>query len=223
MANTTKKTSDEKESHTENKNLEKENEKLEKENNNLQFQIDELRKLIEGLKNSEPVEKSKGIDNIEEDIVPEIPLNKTVKVMSLYSGGLNLKTSDSGGKVIRFNRFGDIRPIIYSDLIQIISVQYRFFTEGYCAILDKDVVKANSLDEYYVKFLDKKQIDNILNYDDSKITSLFKNTTKQIQQTIVDLILNNIVENKHVDKNKVSVISEVYGQDLYKLADHLKS
>lgn len=207
--------------------LTKTNKTLKNENKSLQKQINELKALMESFVNQNKTENTVKKELIEfetqEESVPEIPLNKTIKVMSLYSGGLNLKTSDSSGKVIRFNRFGDVRPIIYSDLIQMISHQYRFFIEGYCLILDNDVIKAHMFEEYYNKFLDKKQIDNILNYEDSVIKNLFKNTTKIIQQTIVDLILNKIVENKPIDKNKVSVISEVYGEDLYKLAEHLKS
>ena len=39
---------------------------------------------------------------------PEIPMNKPIKVMSLYTGGLNLKKYDSDKTPVRFNRFGEV-------------------------------------------------------------------------------------------------------------------
>lgn len=155
--------------------------------------------------------------------IQEIPLNRVVKVMSLFSGGLNLKTSDTNNaQVVRFEFVGQTLPIIYQDLIKMIGNQRQFFEEGYCMILDKDVVKAHYLEKFYKKFIDGKVINNILEYEPDKIREIFSNVTGVIQQSIVDVVISKILNNEYVDKNKVSVLSEVYGRDIFELANKLR-
>ena len=48
-----------------------------------------------------------------------------------------------------------------------------------------------------------------------------KKEFKNIKESIVDLIIRKIVNKDNVDKNKIAVISEIYGKDLYDLASHL--
>lgn len=157
------------------------------------------------------------------DTIPEIPMNRTVKVMSLFSGGLNLKTSnDDNATVFRFNFVGETYPIMYSDLVKIIANQRRFFKEGYCMILDPDVVKAHYLEADYKRFVDGNVINNILEYDVYKIREIFSNVTPVIQQSIVDVVASKIANREYIDRNKVAVISELYGKDLYEIADKLR-
>jgi len=111
---------------------------------------------------------------------------------------------------------------LYGDLVKIISHQRKFFEEGYCVVLDNDVIKVHYLEKFMKKILDKKTIDKLLEYDDEKIKDLYNGTTKQLKQTIVDLIVDKIVKKEYVDRNKVAVISELYGKDLYEIAEHLK-
>ena len=201
---------------TENIDLVKRNEELERE-------LEELKKKLETLMSEKvsAVEKNNDIKD-ESEVFPEIPMNKPIKVMSLYTGGLNLKRYEDDKTPIRFNMYGETQPILYMDLLKIISHQRKFFEEGYCIVLDKNVIKAHYLEKHMSKILDKKTIDNLLDYDDEKIEDLFNGTTKQIKETIVDLIVDKIVKKEYVDRNKVALISELYGKDLYEIADKLK-
>lgn len=199
---------------TENNDLVKRNKELEKE---LARMKEKVQKLM-AEKQTSIAENNK----TEEDILPEIPMNKPIKVMSLYTGGLNLKRYEDDKTPIRFNMYGETQPILYMDLLKIISHQRKFFEEGYCIVLDKNVIKAHYLEKHMSKILDKKTIDNLLDYDDEKIEDLFNGTTKQIKETIVDLIVDKIVKKEYVDRNKVALISELYGKDLYEIADKLK-
>lgn len=158
-----------------------------------------------------------------EEEYPEIPTNKPIRVMSLFNGGLNLKTSnDSSAQVFRLEKVGDILPIIYMDLSKIISNQRRFFEDGLCLIMDKDVVKLHYLEDAMKKILDHKTITNILDYDVVTVKQLVSNTTKSIQQTIVDLLVEKINKNEYIDRNKVSAISEIFGYDIFELANRAK-
>lgn len=201
---------------TENIDLVKRNEELERE-------LEELKKKLETLMSEKvsAVEKNNDIKD-ENEVFPEIPMNKPIKVMSLYTGGLNLKKYDNDKMPVRFNRFGEVQPILYMDLIKIISHQRKFFEEGYCVILDDEVIKVHCLEKDMEKILDKNTIEKILDYENEKIRDLFVGTTKQIRQTIIDLIIDKIIKKEYVDRNKVALISELYGKDLYEIAEHLK-
>lgn len=200
-----------------------ENIDLVKRNKELERELEELKKKLETLMSEKvsAVEKNNDIKD-ENEVFPEIPMNKPIKVMSLYTGGLNLKKYDNDKTPVRFNRFGEVQPILYMDLIKIISHQRKFFEEGYCVILDDEVIKVHYLEKDMEKILDKNTIEKILDYENEKIRDLFVGTTKQIRQTIIDLIIDKIVKKEYVDRNKVALISELYGKDLYEIAEHLK-
>jgi hypothetical protein len=201
---------------TENNDLVKRNKELEKELEKMKEMLQKLmvEKKVDTMQNPEIKE--------EEEVFPEIPMHKPIKVMSLYTGGLNLKKYNDDKTPFRFNFFGETQPILYGDLVKIISHQRKFFEEGYCVVLDNDVIKVHYLEKFMKKILDKKTIDKLLEYDDEKIKDLYNGTTKQLKQTIVDLIVDKIVKKEYVDRNKVAVISELYGKDLYEIAEHLK-
>jgi hypothetical protein len=201
---------------TENNDLVKRNEELEKE-------LEKMKEMLQKLMTEKKVDTRQNSEIKEEvEVFPEIPMHKPIKVMSLYTGGLNLKKYNDDKTPFRFNFFGETQPILYGDLVKIISHQRKFFEEGYCVVLDNDVIKVHYLEKFMKKILDKKTIDKLLEYDDEKIKDLFNGTTKQLKQTIVDLIVDKIVKKEYVDRNKVAVISELYGKDLYEIAEHLK-
>ncbi len=200
---------------TENNDLVKRNKELEKE-------LEKMKEMLQKLMAEKKVDTKQNSETKEEEVFPEIPMHKPIKVMSLYTGGLNLKKYNDDKTPFRFNFFGETQPILYGDLVKIISHQRKFFEEGYCVVLDNDVIKVHYLEKFMKKILDKKTIDKLLEYDDEKIRDLYNGTTKQLKQTIVDLIVDKIVKNEYVDRNKVAVISELYGKDLYEIAEHLK-
>jgi hypothetical protein len=200
---------------TENNDLVKRNKELEKE-------LEKMKEMLQKLMTEKKVDTKQNSEIKEEEVFPEIPMHKPIKVMSLYTGGLNLKKYEDDKTPFRFNFFGETQPILYGDLVKIISHQRKFFEEGYCVVLDNDVIKVHYLEKFMEKILDKKTIDKLLEYDDEKIRDLYNGTTKQLKQTIVDLMVDKIVKKEYIDRNKVAVISELYGKDLYEIAEHLK-
>lgn len=204
-----------KKTNTENNDLVKRNKELEKE-------LEKMKEMLQKLMTEKENKLNQEIKQEEVEVFPEIPMHKPIKVMSLYTGGLNLKKYNDDKTPFRFNFFGETQPILYGDLVKIISHQRKFFEEGYCVVLDNDVIKVHYLEKFMKKILDKKTIDKLLEYDDEKIKDLYNGTTKQLKQTIVDLIVDKIVKKEYVDRNKVAVISELYGKDLYEIAEHLK-
>lgn len=152
-----------------------------------------------------------------------IPMTKIVKVVSLYNGILNLKTSNSVESILfKFNFFGDEQPIFYSDLVKCIANQQRFFKEGFCMILDDEVVKAHYLINDYKNLLTKEEIENFLDLEESEMKEKFKKITTQQRITVIERIALKLNKNNIIDKNKVDIISRVSNQNIIKIAEKIK-
>ena len=188
-----------------------------KENEKLKEEIEQLKKMIEELR-----KEKENIIDIPESTVSEIPLNKLIKVVSLFHGILNLITNS--GKVITFNHFGAIKPITFGDLMEICDRQKRFAEEGYFMILDKDAVEALYLTEAYKKIVSKEVIENIITLPEEKIKEILENTTDAIKESIIDTIIKgiNAGDIRYLDKNKIYFIGQILGKDLFKMAEDVK-
>lgn len=202
---------------------------LAKENKQLKAELDEIKKMLKDLNQGSPTppaiqEKTFFVSSSEEDELDvEIRPNKYIKVMSLNFGLLVLSTEGKGqGKIFEFKKFGDVRNIVYADLANIIHNHQKFAEDGRFYIFDKNVIRNHGLVEYYDKFMTKEKIDNILTFNSKEITSLFNNTTKSQQETIVGILIKKIRNGEDIDLNKVDIISRVYGQNIYEIANEYK-
>lgn len=157
-----------------------------------------------------------------EDNVDIIPMQKIIKVVSLYNGILNLKTSSRSDSVlIKFNFFGEEQPIFYSDLTKCISAQQRFFKEGFCMILDSKVVKAHYLDKDYENLLTRDEFYNFLSNSENEMREKYNKLPIQQKITLLEITANKVNENT-ADRNKVQLLSDITKQDIYELANKLQ-
>jgi hypothetical protein len=203
-------------------NKENDNE-LKKENELLKNELQEIKKLLFNLTQNQPtvqpeytIEKS---EILVEDDDFEIKPNKYIKVMSLNFGKLVLTTEGRGqGKVFTFNKFGDVKNIVYADLANLIHHQQSFAEQGRFYVFDKNVVKNHGLVEYYNKFMTREKIEHILDENRDEIISLFTNTTDAQKESIVNILIKKIIDGEDVDVNKVDVISRIYGKNIYDVA-----
>jgi hypothetical protein len=163
------------------------------------------------------------INNKNENNNEIISMTKIIKVVSLYNGTLNLKTSSSSDSVIfKFNFFGDEQPIFYNDLVKCISTQQRFFKDGFCMILDEEVVRAHYLVDDYKNLLTKEEILNFLDFSENEMTDKYNRLPNQQKITVLEVIARKVNENKMIDRNKVDIISKISGQNIIKLAEKIK-
>lgn len=196
--------------------------KLEKENKQLKSELDEIKKLLLNLTQNQTQVTTTTVDNKrnefnEEDF--EIRPNKYIKVMSLNFGKLVLTTEGRGqGKTFIFNKFGDIKNIVYSDLANLIHHQQSFAEQGRFYIFDKKVIINHGLVEYYNNFLTKEVIDNILEHNRDELISLFKNTTDTQREVIVNILIKKIVDGEDVDIAKVDILSRLANINIYDIA-----
>ncbi|MCK9198250.1 MAG: hypothetical protein M0P49_01465 [Bacilli bacterium] len=195
---------------------------LEKENKTLRSELDELKQMVLNLTQNQqitPVVESTNINSNTDEDDSDIRPNKYIKVMSLNFGKLVLSTESKGqGKVFVFNKFGDVKNIVYSELANLIHHQQSFAEQGRFYVFDKQVVKNHGLVEHYEKFMNKEMIDNILNHNREEIIALFNNTTKTQRDIIVNLLIKKIVNGEDVDITKVDIISRLAEVNIYDIA-----
>lgn len=64
---------------------------------------------------------------------PEPDANKQIKIMSMFYGSLNLNNNSnrSAGRILTFHKFGEIKSVLYHDLVDYVNNERRFAEEGY--------------------------------------------------------------------------------------------
>lgn len=186
---------------------------LEHENEILWNKIKDLEKLL-----TEQVKIKE--ENPDMDI---IPMNKIVKVQSLYNGELTLKTADnSASSIFKFNFYGDTKPIFYSDLVKCISFQNRFFIDGFVYILDKEVIDAHYLTDYYKHLLSKDEIDKFLDLNEDEIKSTYKDLPVQQKIAVLERVAIKLNNDNSTDRNKIDIVSQISQFNINELAQKLK-
>jgi flagellin-specific chaperone FliS len=145
----------------------------------------------------------------------KIPLDDLIPVMSLLPYPLILTTRSKGqGKVIKFSSFGEIKQVLYQDMIDILEVSRHFMEDGYYLILDERVIKAHGLQETYSKILSKEQIEKILSGTNNAV-ELYKTCNPEQQKILVTMITEKIVSDPDsVDLNIVDRLSRASGVNI---------
>ena len=182
--------------------------KYKEENDALKKQMEEMQKMLQQLmsQQSTPVAQSIQEEDSEQQ-KEEIPLTKRIKVTSITTGGVNLKTSyDSGARKFRLEQLGQTKAIQYEYLIDCINTDRWLFEDGLVYINDPQVVEEQLLEEEYKKFLTPDKIQNILSFDVETIKQMVSNSTREIQETICSVVIDKINAGESIDLNKVYAI-----------------
>ena len=182
--------------------------KYKEENDALKKQMEEMQKMLQQLmsQQSAPVAQSIQEEDSEQQR-EEIPLTKRIKVTSITTGGVNLKTSyDSGARKFRLEHLGQTKAIQYEYLIDCINTDRWLFEDGLVYINDPQVVEEQLLEEEYKKFLTPDKIQNILSFDVETIKQMVSNSTREIQETICSVVIDKINAGESIDLNKVYAI-----------------
>ena len=182
--------------------------KFKEENDLLKQQIEQMQAMLQQLisQQSAPVAQSVQEEDSEQQ-KEEIPLTKRIKVTSITTGGVNLKTSyDSGARKFRLEHLGQTKAIQYEYLIDCINTDRWLFEDGLVYINDPQVVEEQLLEEEYKKFLTPDKIQNILSFDTETIKEMVSNSTREIQETICSVVIDKINDGENIDLNKVYAI-----------------
>lgn len=182
--------------------------KYKEENDALKKQMEEMQKMLQQLMSQQSAPVTQPVqEEYSEQQKEEIPLTKRIKVTSITTGGVNLKTSyDSGARKFRLEHLGQTKAIQYEYLIDCINTDRWLFEDGLVYINDPQVVEEQLLEEEYKKFLTPDKIQNILSFDVETIKQMVSNSTREIQETICSVVIDKINAGENIDLNKVYAI-----------------
>lgn len=181
-----------------------------------------LAELEEPVTNTEKSEKGQSIQAKRSRVL----LDDYVPVMSLLPYRLNLSTKEGGqGDIKKFTKFGEVKNILYKDLVDIIEVDRSFMEAGFFYILDPVVIRQHGLDETYSKILTKEKIDEILNNVNTEYCiELYNSANPEQQKVIVQLLIEKIkADPSSVNLYTVDRISRLSKIDISNKAEEEKA
>ena len=237
MANTvnnkTTKTSVKKEEIEEDMSL-KEIEYLKKSNEEMKEQLKALMEMM-SLLNNKNQETKKEEDNNKctpvissynntSDEIPEEPSpNKMVRIISLCRGSLNLAKDERGLDKLKFTKYGEIKPVLYSTLINIVNNNRGFAERGLFYILDKASVYYLGLSNAYDRLVDNTVLDNICNYPVIDIEKIIEGMEKSQVEVMVKNLSDRMYNGENFDLNKINAVSRASGIDILQRINNMKS
>ena len=135
--------------------------------------------------------------------------------------GLNLEKKNK--RPFRFKNFGEVKRIMYSDLVRIMENHANFLENGYFVILNKNVVRKHGLNDVYSKILTKEKIDRILEGNQTDAVNLFSTANNKQQEVIVKHIIDRGVKGFSVDLNLLDRLSRIIGYNIQQKIEEGKS
>ena len=132
--------------------------------------------------------------------------DKYIKVMSLTHGLLNLNAGN--GKVIHIDKYGDVKNILYGDLINIINNHYRLASQGGFYIFDEQAVEVTGLGDSYSHILNDAGINALLDKSADELEKILNELTDYQKETVATCIVDKICEGKDVGALLLNVIDK---------------
>lgn len=135
-----------------------------------------------------------------------------IRLQSLTKGELCLNVN--GNVAINFEKYGDIKPVLYSELVNIVNNNRSFAENGTFYIMDDSAVFYLGLARFYDHIMSWEDIENIETFSDDMLRQMLPKIS-DFQKDVLSLVLaTKIFNNESVDMNKVDVISKVCNIDI---------
>lgn len=135
-----------------------------------------------------------------------------IRLQSLTKGELCLNVR--GNVAINFEKYGDIKPVLYSELVNIVNNNRSFAENGTFYIMDDSAVFYLGLARFYDHIMSWEDIENIETFSDDTLRQMLPKIS-DFQKDVLSLVLaTKIFNNESVDMNKVDVISKVCNIDI---------
>lgn len=164
--------------------------------------------------------KAKTISNSQIE-TNDIDADTTIPVVSLTTGTLVVSTLGNGlGTVYRFENFGEVQDIPFSDLKDIVKNKPNFAREGAYYIDDKNAVKKLRLERQYQNILSEDDIKRFFKSTADNAVKIYNNMTPMQKHQIVSLIEDKIQKKENIDANILVSIGKLANKDfLYRDVD----
>ena len=192
----------------------------------LKQQINELLGKVNALtgeKSKNNSQESLDFDDTDQNNTIKINGDDYIKVISLCPYTLNLSTQSKGrGKLYTFTKFGEVKRIVYRDLIDIIENHANFMNDGLFLIMNRDVIRRHGLDDLYTKLLTKEKIEQILEGNQSDAVNMFRSANPRQQEMICNMIISEMVEGREMDLNFIDRLSRIMGYNIIEKVEDAK-
>lgn len=143
-----------------------------------------------------------------------------IRLQSLTKGELCLNVN--GSVAINFDKYGDIKPVLYSELMNIVNNNRLFAEEGAFYIMDDASVKYLGLSRYYDSILSYDEIEQLESCSDEELRTIIPKVS-DFQKDVISLVFaSRMYNDEPVDRNKVEVISKACEIDIAKRAREMK-
>lgn len=150
--------------------------------------------------------------------------NQQIKVMSMYYGTLNLCNSAnrSAGKLLTFDKFGQVKSVLYHDLVDYVNNESKFAEQGLFYILDRAAVYSLGLSTEYSKLINKDIVDHITEYGDSDLRDIVTVMPNGQREALANVLADKLYAGIPLDRNKIAIISDIIGVDIQQKANDKK-
>ena len=187
-------------------------------NEELLKKLEEMQKQLADLKaENESLKETKQVVDTDEE---EINGDTEVVVISQFMGKLVISTEGNGiGTVYRFEEFGDVQDIPFSDLKEIVKNKPNFAKEGLFYIANDKVVKKLRLTKEYEHIIHNDLFAHLLDEKSDVIVKAYQNAPKLQQEQIVAMIDERLAANKEVDGNVLMKIGKLCGRDFLRVTE----
>lgn len=184
------------------------NEELMKQLKEMQEQLAKLKAENDSLKESQVEEEE------------ELTGDTEIMVISQTIGGLTISTEGNGiGTVYRFDKFGDIQDIPFSDLKEIVKNKPNFAKEGVYYIANEKAVKKLRLTSDYKNIIGNELFSHLLDEKPDVIVEAYKKAPRLQKEQIVGMIEEKLANKEEVDGNVLVKIGKLCGKDFLKEDD----
>lgn len=150
-----------------------------------------------------------------------------IRIQSLTKGELCLNVR--GRTVISFSKYGDIKPVLYSELMSIVNNNRTFAETGAFYIIDDASVYYLGLSRFYDNILSYEQIESLEFLNDDTLKEILPRIPDRQKRVIASILARKIFKDEKVDRNKVDVISkycdiDIVGKarEMREVADNMK-
>lgn len=100
----------------------------------------------------------------------------------------------NGSVAINFDKYGDIKPVLYSELMNIVNNNRLFAEEGAFYIMDDASVKYLGLSRYYDNILSYDEIESLESYSDDELRTIVPKIS-DFQKDVISLVFANRIYN----------------------------
>lgn len=210
--------------------VKKQNEAISKQFGEVSQQFNDVMSVLKGMVggnmstspvNTEPKnEKKYSYSNVDSSL-EQPSSDDLIRITSICHGELNLVVD--GRTVLKFEKYGDTKPVLYSTLVGIVNQNRSFAEEGKFYINSDGAVYYLGLYDAYQHIYPLDVISDIYSYSDEDIKEILKLMCNEQKATLVTNIARDIYNNKTLNHNKVNLVSKCVDVDIYSIANEIKT